>query len=107
MKVDRFWLEETTLNEVIRSENDLMLGILLNALYDLLKKGRERRLALDYFLSKDEDWPFSFNFVCKHLGINRMEFLKTLGITECGQKLDIKKIKKLPKSIMPLKAGCN
>ncbi|MCS6960916.1 MAG: hypothetical protein NZT61_00225 [Deltaproteobacteria bacterium] len=106
MRVDRYWLEDVTLSDIFRSQSDLMLGILLNALYDLQLKGREKRLAIDYFLSKEEDWPFSFRFICKHLGINRQAFLEKLGISEDESKLNRRLLKKLPKSILPLKAGC-
>ncbi|MCS6893382.1 MAG: hypothetical protein NZO16_02260 [Deltaproteobacteria bacterium] len=106
MKIDRFWLEEASLNELFRSQSDLMLGIVLNALYDLQLKGREKRLALEFFLGNEEDWPFSFNFICRHLGINKKNFLEKLGITESGDQLNMKILKKLPRSVLPLKAGC-
>lgn len=106
MSIDRFWLEEDTIQDLMRDQRDLMLGIILNALYDLQHRGRERRLALEYFLSQNEDWPFSFRFICRYLGINRTAFLEALGISADGSKINWSLVKKLPKSILPLKAGC-
>lgn len=94
------------MQDILEDERDLMLGIILNALNDLQQRGREKRLALEYFLSKNEDWPFSFRFICQQLGINRAAFLDALGITEDGSKLNWTILKRLPKSILPLKAGC-
>jgi len=91
--------------DFIRPEKDLMLAVLLNAVNDLVQEGGKRRYALEFFLSENDDWPFCFKSICSELGINKSKFVKYLGITEDGKKLNLNLIKKFPKSLAVLKAS--
>jgi len=61
-------------------EKTLLVAILLNALNDLHKDGPEAMKAVEYFLSPDEDYLFSFLSVCNHLDFDPKRILKFSGL---------------------------
>jgi hypothetical protein len=66
--------------ELATPEKNLLRAILLNAVADINRPGEFSRRARDYFLSKEEDYIFSFNSVCGFLNINPHHILILVGL---------------------------
>ena len=66
--------------EMATPEKNLLRAILLNAVADINRPGEYSRRARDYFLSKDEDYIFSFQSVCGFLNINPHHILILVGL---------------------------
>ncbi len=72
------YLETHQKRSLVEPEKELMLAVLEDAIacmqkYLLAQKDKEKRLfrdAQDWILVKDSDWPFSFENICFHLGID-------------------------------------
>jgi len=67
-------------------EKNLLRAILLTAMSDLKKKGDPYRKALEYFLSPDEEYLFSFRSVCTLLDVDPKLILLVTGL----KKVEIK-----------------
>ena len=67
----------------VRPERDLLRAILNNALNDASKGGNLRQEATEFFLSKEEDYIFSFRSICNHLDIDHKSVLKVVGLKDC------------------------
>ncbi|WKZ56649.1 MAG: hypothetical protein QY326_07935 [Bdellovibrionota bacterium] len=61
-------------------EKNLLRAVLLAAVSDLRKNGEARRQALNYFLSKEEDYIFSFNAICDFLNVDPKKILTVTGV---------------------------
>lgn len=72
------YLETHQRSPLVEPEKRLMLAVLEDAIacmqkYFLAQKTKEKRLfrdAQEWILVKDSDWPFSFENICFHLGID-------------------------------------
>ena len=62
------------------AEKNLLRAILTNAMCDLKQPGDASRKALEYFLSPDEDYIFSFRSVCSYLNIDADKILVVTGL---------------------------
>ncbi|MEY4701120.1 MAG: hypothetical protein RL326_1307 [Pseudomonadota bacterium] len=63
-------------------EKSLLRAILLNAIADINRHDETSRKAREYFLSKEEDYIFSFQAVCSYLQINPRHILVLVGLAE-------------------------
>lgn len=61
-------------------EKNLLRAVLLAAVSDLKKTGEPRRQAMSYFLSKEEDYLFSFNAICDYLNVDPKRILIVTGV---------------------------
>lgn len=61
-------------------ERNLLRAVLLNAIADLRRPGDFQRKATDYFLSREDDYVFSFNSVCSYLSIDPRHILILVGL---------------------------
>ena len=61
-------------------ERALLAAILVNACYDLRKKGAKHRKAKEFFLNADHDYIFSFKSICSFLNIDPSFVLKHVGL---------------------------
>lgn len=61
-------------------EKNLLRAILLSAMNDLSKPGKDAQKAAEYFLNPDESYLFSFRSICDQLGIDPKEILKLAGL---------------------------
>jgi len=61
-------------------ERNLLRAIILTALSDLRKEGDPRKKAIEYFLSPDEEYLFSFQSVCGLLDIDPKNILVLAGL---------------------------
>jgi hypothetical protein len=66
-------------------EKSLLRAILLNAIADINRNDETSRKAREYFLSKEDDYIFSFQAVCSYLQINPRHILVLVGLAE-GKK---------------------
>ena len=66
--------------ELATPEKNLLRAILLNAIADVNRPGDFSRRAQDYFLSKEDDYIFSFQSVCSFLNINPHHILLLVGL---------------------------
>jgi len=63
-------------------ERNLLRAVLLNAISDMNRDGEFSRKAKDYFLSKEDDYLFSFQSVCGFLNINPHHILIIVGLEQ-------------------------
>ncbi len=68
--------------ELATPEKNLLRAILLNAIADVNRPGEFSRRAKDYFLSKEDDYIFSFQSVCSFLNINPHHILVLVGLEQ-------------------------
>jgi hypothetical protein len=66
--------------EIITPERNLLRAVLLNAVADLRRPGDFHRKATEYFLSREEDYVFSFHSVCGYLNIDPRQILVLVGL---------------------------
>jgi len=66
-------------------EKSLLRAILLNAIADMNRHDETSRKAREYFLSKEDDYIFSFQAICSYLQINPRHILVLVGLAE-GKK---------------------
>ncbi len=66
--------------EIITPERNLLRAVLLNAVADLRRPGDFQRKATEYFLSREEDYVFSFHSVCGYLNIDPRQILMLVGL---------------------------
>ncbi len=62
------------------SERNLMSAILMNAMIELNHNGEAGRRAREYFLSKEDDYLFSFRSICNYLSIDPNTILIVSGL---------------------------
>jgi hypothetical protein len=79
--------------EIAVPEKSLLRAILLNAIADLRRPGDFKRKATEFFLSREEDYIFSFQSICGYLNIDPSQVLVVVGLNgeetiETGDKLD-------------------
>lgn len=70
-------LEES---ELATPERNLLRAILLNAIADVNRPGEFSKRAKEYFLSKEEDYIFSFQSICSFLNVNPHHILVLVGL---------------------------
>lgn len=75
-----FGFEDLEQPEMATPERNLLRAILLNAIADLNRPGDFSRKARDYFLSREEDYIFSFHSVCSFLNVNPHHILIITGL---------------------------
>lgn len=63
-------------------EKGLLRAILLNAIADMNREDEYARKARSYFLSKEDDYIFSFQAVCSYLNINPHHIMVLVGLEE-------------------------
>ena len=63
-------------------ERGLLRAILLNAIADMNREDEFARKARAYFLSKEDDYIFSFQSVCSFLNINPHHILVIVGLEQ-------------------------
>lgn len=63
-------------------EKSLLRAILLNAIADMNRNDENSRRAKDYFLSREDDYIFSFQAICSYLQINPHHILILVGLEE-------------------------
>jgi len=61
-------------------EKGLLRAILLNAIADMNREDEFSRRAREYFLSKEDDYIFSFQAVCSYLNVNPHHILILVGL---------------------------
>lgn len=61
-------------------EKNLMRAILRSAMDDIEKDGNVARQARRYFLSKDEDYLYSFETICSQLDLCEKTILELVGL---------------------------
>lgn len=66
--------------ELATPERNLLRAVLLNAISDMNRDGEFSRKARDYFMSKEDDYLFSFQSVCGFLNINPHHILILVGL---------------------------
>ena len=67
-------------------EKSLLRAILLNAIADMNRQDEHSRKARDYFLSKEDDYIFSFQAVCSYLNIDPKNILILVGLQQDPRK---------------------
>lgn len=63
-------------------EKGLLRAILLNAIADMNREDEYSRRAREYFLSKEDDYIFSFQAVCSYLNVNPHHILILVGLED-------------------------
>lgn len=66
--------------DVAAPEKSLLVAILMNAMSDARKAGEERERALEYLLSPEEDYIFSFRSICSYLDVDPFVILQVIGL---------------------------
>ncbi|MCO6431994.1 MAG: hypothetical protein J5J00_14135 [Deltaproteobacteria bacterium] len=66
--------------DLAQPEKNLLKAILLTAMADLKKQGAVGRKAMEYFLSPEDDYLFSFRSVCAFLEVDAERILKVIGL---------------------------
>jgi hypothetical protein len=61
-------------------EKNLLRAVLMSALNDLKQSGDLQRKATEFFLSRDEDYIFSFRSICDFLSVDPTKVLRVAGI---------------------------
>lgn len=67
-------------SELSDGEKALLFAILFSAIQDAKREGRNRRQAIEYFLSDEKDYLFSFHSICSYLNLDPTMVLATAGI---------------------------
>jgi len=66
--------------EMATPERNLLRAVLLNAIADMGRPGEFCRKATEYFLSREEDYLYSFQSVCSYLDIDASQILILVGL---------------------------
>ena len=72
--------DEVDANDVPTPEKGLLRAILLNAIADMNRDDEHTGRARAYFLSKEDDYIFSFQAICSYLNINPGNILVLVGL---------------------------
>ncbi len=87
--------EDFEQSELATPEKNLLRAILLNAIADVNRPGEFSRRARDYFMSKEEDYIFSFQSVCSFLNINPHHILILVGLEQSDRYVVRKPLKQM------------
>lgn len=68
--------------DIALPEKGLLRAILLNAIADMNREDEYSRRAREYFLSKEDDYIFSFQAVCSYLNVNPRHILILVGLED-------------------------
>jgi len=63
-------------------EKNLLFAILSSALVDLEKSGEARKRAVEFFLSPENDYIFSFRAICSYLNVDPGKILLVKGLSQ-------------------------
>jgi hypothetical protein len=74
--------DDVDANDIPIPEKGLLRAILLNAIADMNRDDEHSRRARSYFLSKEDDYIFSFQAVCSYLNINPNNILVLVGLQD-------------------------
>jgi hypothetical protein len=74
--------DDVDANDIPIPEKGLLRAILLNAIADMNRDDEHSRRARSYFLSKEDDYIFSFQAVCSYLNINPSNILVLVGLQD-------------------------
>lgn len=74
--------EDFDVHDSAEAEKNLMRAILKSAMEDIRKRGEPYRDARRYFMSRDEQYLFSFLSVCNHLNLCPKTILYVLGLAD-------------------------
>jgi hypothetical protein len=80
--------EDCDPNDIPTPEKGLLRAILLNAIADMNREDEHARRARSYFLSREDDYLFSFQAVCSYLNIDPKNILVLVGL-ENSSRADI------------------
>lgn len=72
--------DDSDSGEVPVAERGLLRAILLNAIADVNRKDEHSRRAREYFLSKEDDYIFSFRAICSYLKVDPRNILILVGL---------------------------
>jgi hypothetical protein len=72
--------DESDASELPIPEKGLLRAVLLNAIADVNRNDEHSRKARDYFLSKEDDYIFSFQAICSYLHIEPRNILVLVGL---------------------------
>ena len=86
--------------ELATPEKNLLRAILLNAIADVNRPGEFSRRAKDYFLSKEDDYIFSFQSVCSFLNINPHHILVLTGLEQSDRYVVRKPLKNAAEDVV-------
>jgi hypothetical protein len=78
--------DDVDANDIPAPEKGLLRAILLNAIADMNRDDEHSRRARSYFLSKEDDYIFSFQAVCSYLNINPNNILVLVGLQPAPKK---------------------
>jgi hypothetical protein len=81
--------DDHEVNNLPIPEKGLLRAILLNAIADMNRHDETTRKAREYFLSKEEDYVFSFQAICSYLQINPRHILVLVGLAEGKTAKDV------------------
>jgi hypothetical protein len=84
-------------------EKSLLRAILLNAIADINRHDETSRKAREYFLSKEDDYVFSFQAVCSYLQINPRNILVLVGLAD-GKTVDARSSTSTGEAALPQSA---
>lgn len=88
--------------ELATPEKNLLRAVLLNAISDMNRDGEFSRKARDYFMSREDDYLFSFQSVCSFLNINPHHILILVGLEKSDRFPLPSKVAELPKALEAL-----
>lgn len=78
--------DDITPSDEAGPEKNLLAAILLSALSDLRKPGEAGRKALEFFLSPEEDYVFSFVSICDYLSLDPKLVLAVAGLKPAAKR---------------------
>ena len=64
----------------VRPEKNLLFAVLLSAMNDLRREGDSQRKATEFFLSRDDEYLFSFRAICDYLKLDPKQVLYIAGL---------------------------
>jgi hypothetical protein len=82
--------DDSDANDLPVPEKSLLRAILLNAINDMNREDEHARKARAYFLSREDDYIFSFQAVCSYLNINPKSILVLVGLEQPTKPLSQK-----------------
>ena len=78
--------DESDAGDLPIPEKSLLRAVLLNAIADVNRNDEHSRKAKDYFLSREDDYIFSFQAVCSYLNIDPRNILVLVGLEKDPRK---------------------
>ena len=71
--------------DMAQPEKELLRAVLMSALSDAGRPGREGRKAQEFFLNPDDSYLYSFQSICNHLEIDPNTILVVAGLKPSGK----------------------